>query len=329
MESGSPVYTVDEALVSLGFGKFQCLLLAYAGMGWVAEAMEMMILSFVGPTVQAKWDLSSQQESLITSIVFAGMLVGAYSWGIVSDNYGRRYAFSILFYYIYLFFNILVVLDKEIPSLFFTPPLSKNCLAHSTMKICFFHICFCQLLPRKLFFHMCFCQHLPLERGQLAFELNVLSEFPGVLLSAVTVDRIGRKASMSLMFFISCIFLLPLMFHQPEALTTSLLFGARICITGTFTIIYIYAPEVYPTSVRSTGFGVASSVARIGGMICPLVAVGLVDGCHQTAAIVLFLIVMFVSGVCCMLFPFETKGCELSDTVSQSSKVVTCITRRN
>ncbi|CAB4302634.1 unnamed protein product [Prunus armeniaca] len=39
--------------------------------------------------------LSSQQESFITSVVFAGMLVGAYSWGIVSDKHGRRKGFLI------------------------------------------------------------------------------------------------------------------------------------------------------------------------------------------------------------------------------------------
>ncbi|KAL6548736.1 Organic cation/carnitine transporter 7 [Orobanche gracilis] len=48
---------------------------------------------------------------------------------------------------------------------------------------------------------------------------------------------------MTTMFFLCFIILLPLMFHQPQSLTTGLLFGARICITGTFTVIYIYAPE--------------------------------------------------------------------------------------
>lgn len=76
--------------MAVGFGNFQGLVLAYAGMGWVSEAMEMMLLSFVGPAVQLEWGLSSQEESFITSAVFAGMLVGAYSWGIVSDKHGRR-----------------------------------------------------------------------------------------------------------------------------------------------------------------------------------------------------------------------------------------------
>lgn len=59
-----------------------------------------------------------------------------------------------------------------------------------------------------------------------------------------------------------------------------------------------------------------SAVGRIGGMICPLVAVGLVTGCHQTAAILLFEAVMVVSGVSVMLLPLETNGRELTDIVA-------------
>lgn len=84
------VYTLDEALMAVGFGKFQYGILVYAGMGWVAEAMEIMLLSFVGTAVQELWDLSSKQVSLITTVVFLGMLVGAYSLGLISDKYGRR-----------------------------------------------------------------------------------------------------------------------------------------------------------------------------------------------------------------------------------------------
>ncbi|MCD7458832.1 Organic cation/carnitine transporter 7 [Datura stramonium] len=90
MNDESGTYTVDEALVALGFGNFQVLVLIYAGMGWISEAMEMMLLSFVGPAVQSAWGLSTREESLLTSVVFAGMLIGAYLWGSISDKCGRR-----------------------------------------------------------------------------------------------------------------------------------------------------------------------------------------------------------------------------------------------
>ncbi|MCD7458834.1 Organic cation/carnitine transporter 7 [Datura stramonium] len=148
--------------------------------------------------------------------------------------------------------------------------------------------------------------------------ITSFAEFPGLILSAATIDKLGRKLSMSIMFFLCCMFLVPLVYHQPQGLTTGLLFGARTCITSTFTVVYIYAPEIYPTSVRTTGVGIASSVGRIGGMICPLVAVGLMHGCHRSLAIILFESVLMLSGVCVLLFPFETKGRQLSDTVPRS-----------
>lgn len=83
-------FTVEDAIREVGFGQYQLWLLAYAGMSWTAEAMEMMLLSFVGPAVQSEWGLSGRQESLIASVVFGGMMIGAYSWGVLSDSKGRR-----------------------------------------------------------------------------------------------------------------------------------------------------------------------------------------------------------------------------------------------
>lgn len=144
--------------------------------------------------------------------------------------------------------------------------------------------------------------------------ISSFAEIPGSFLSAMVVDRFGRKLSMASMLFASCVFLFPLVFSQTDMLTRISLFGARLCISASFTIVYIYAPEIYPTSVRTTGIGIASSVGRIGGILCPLVAVALVHSCEQTTAILLFELVIFLSGLAVSFFPFETKGCRLSDT---------------
>lgn len=79
--------------------------------------------------------------------------------------------------------------------------------------------------------------------------------------------------------------------------------------------------------MRTTWTGIASSMGRIGGMICPLVAVVLVTGCHQTAAIILFEVVTVLSAICAFLFPVDTKGRELSDTigVSKSKEVLVVV----
>ncbi|GLT97458.1 hypothetical protein SLE2022_150210 [Rubroshorea leprosula] len=92
MDDKRLTYTLDEALDAVGFGKFQVLVLSYTGLGWFAEAMEVMTLSFIGPAVKSEWNLSSTEESLLTSVVFAGVLIGAYSWGLISANCGTRQA---------------------------------------------------------------------------------------------------------------------------------------------------------------------------------------------------------------------------------------------
>ncbi|XP_074368106.1 organic cation/carnitine transporter 7-like isoform X2 [Apium graveolens] len=146
-----------------------------------------------------------------------------------------------------------------------------------------------------------------------------LAELPGLVLSAFIVDRVGRKFSMLVMFILGFILLLPLVAHQNEVLTTSLLFGARMFISATFIVACIYAPEVYPTNVRSTGVGITTAIGRIGGMVCPLVAVGLAGGCNQMVAVVVFEIMIVLSGLSVVLFPFETQGKELADHVHASA----------
>ncbi|KAL0346834.1 UNVERIFIED_CONTAM: Organic cation/carnitine transporter 7 [Sesamum calycinum] len=145
--------------------------------------------------------------------------------------------------------------------------------------------------------------------------ITSFAELPGLILSAILVDKVGRRISLVLMYAFGFIFLLPLMFHQNELLTTSVLFGGRMCLIGTYTVAGIYCPEIYPTSVRTTGAGVAAAVGKIGGMICPLVAVELVSSCHRMAAIASFEVVIVLSAICVLLFKVETKGRELHDTV--------------
>ncbi|KAJ7520285.1 hypothetical protein O6H91_20G076600 [Diphasiastrum complanatum] len=88
-------FTLEDAIDSIGFGQFQMLILLYAGISWMAEAMEMMLLSFVGPAVQSLWNLTPKEQSFISSVVFGGMMIGAYSWGILSDLKGRRVGFFV------------------------------------------------------------------------------------------------------------------------------------------------------------------------------------------------------------------------------------------
>ena len=57
---------------------------------WLADSMEVMMLSFIAPALRCEWGLTRTQEATITTVVFVGMLFGASFWGWFNDTYGRR-----------------------------------------------------------------------------------------------------------------------------------------------------------------------------------------------------------------------------------------------
>lgn len=57
--------------------------------------MEVAILTYLASAAKCEWALTTVQESLLTSAVFAGMCVGAPVWGAVSDAKGRKLSFAL------------------------------------------------------------------------------------------------------------------------------------------------------------------------------------------------------------------------------------------
>ncbi|XP_063050292.1 synaptic vesicle 2-related protein [Engraulis encrasicolus] len=83
-------YMVEDAVEAIGFGTFQLKLSILTGLSWMADAMEMMILSILAPQLHCEWRLPSWQVALLTSVVFIGMMVSSSLWGNISDKYGRK-----------------------------------------------------------------------------------------------------------------------------------------------------------------------------------------------------------------------------------------------
>ena len=46
----------------------------------------------------------------------------------------------------------------------------------------------------------------------------------------------------------------------------------KTAVTDSFNMIYIHTPETMPTEIRSTGMSVASTCARVGGILAPYIA---------------------------------------------------------
>lgn len=472
-------YTVNDALDRVGFGKFQILMACFVGLAWSADAMEMMLLSFIGPSMRCDFEVSSKQEGAMTSVVFAGMMLGAPSWGVMSDARGRRPAMLasaattlaagvgsalggtfgwVLFFrfvvgiglggvpvayglfmeflpsdnrgvhltLIELFWTLGSMIESALAWIILPRHSWRMLLLVSTVPLFFLIACIFvapesalylanagraeeaeatlrrvaeingkslppgslaptraarsvefeehttysdgssrgrssggfvdkyvptgirKLLSKKhaktsalvwiIFFGVAFLYYgivllttslnvrddedasgevacLPhgapaLSDGEYAdIFVSALGEVPGLLVAVAIVDRIGRRGSMALTLAMTAVCLFPVAF---ESLNTTLrdvaLFVGRSSAMAAFTVLYIFAGEVYPTSIRSTGVGVGNGFARIGGITCPAFAVALIESGHITLSVVFFVAVAALAAAAALSLSVETAG---------------------
>ncbi|MFD1205577.1 MULTISPECIES: MFS transporter [Sporosarcina] len=70
-------------------------LLVISGTGWLFDAMDVGILSFVIAAVAVDWHLSTEQMGWIGSVNSIGMAVGAFGFGLLADRIGRKSVFML------------------------------------------------------------------------------------------------------------------------------------------------------------------------------------------------------------------------------------------
>ncbi|XP_002742072.1 synaptic vesicle 2-related protein-like [Saccoglossus kowalevskii] len=83
-------YSIEDALEKIGFGKFHILAIIIAGMAFVAEAFELVLIPPVSSALQCLWRLEDTQVAANTTVLFLGLFVSSVIWGQLADVYGRR-----------------------------------------------------------------------------------------------------------------------------------------------------------------------------------------------------------------------------------------------
>nr|CAD7443627.1 unnamed protein product [Timema bartmani] len=74
----------------IGYGKFHYILLFVCGFVSTSEEMDVISMSFILPSAQCDLHLNTQTKGWLNSIIFIGMMAGAYLWGSVADSLGRK-----------------------------------------------------------------------------------------------------------------------------------------------------------------------------------------------------------------------------------------------
>lgn len=70
-------------------------LLGVAGVGWMFDALDVGILSFIIAAVGMEWGLSATEKGWIASVNSIGMAVGAIAFGVLADKIGRKQVFML------------------------------------------------------------------------------------------------------------------------------------------------------------------------------------------------------------------------------------------
>ncbi|KAG0140322.1 hypothetical protein CROQUDRAFT_53447 [Cronartium quercuum f. sp. fusiforme G11] len=85
---------LDHTLERVGMGTYQWKLLVLCGFGWMSDNMWLQSVAVILPRVQIHFRVSDRWIGLLSTSIFTGMMIGAWTWGNFSDSYGRRHPFN-------------------------------------------------------------------------------------------------------------------------------------------------------------------------------------------------------------------------------------------
>lgn len=86
---------IDVAIEKVGTGVFQYKILLATGLCFMADAMEVLLLTFLSTVLKYEWNLSEHQVDSIVAIVFAGAMMGTLVLGRAADYWGRKPVFAV------------------------------------------------------------------------------------------------------------------------------------------------------------------------------------------------------------------------------------------
>jgi len=82
--------SISARLERLPFKRLHWRILLLTGIGWMFDAMDVGLVSFVMPAIQKEWSLTPSQLGMVGSIGMVGMGIGAAAAGMLADKWGRK-----------------------------------------------------------------------------------------------------------------------------------------------------------------------------------------------------------------------------------------------
>ncbi|BCL79025.1 MFS transporter [Ktedonobacteria bacterium brp13] len=143
--------------------------------------------------------------------------------------------------------------------------------------------------------------------------------------TALCLDRIGRRSIILIGWFFNIIFTFAVAFvtgSQPILFVT-LIMASTICNQVVSTAIYPWSVEFFPTMLRGTAQGLATGISRFGGMFATFMFPILQVSLGWTGAVTTVSVVMFVGLIVGLILrPVATENRSLEEILGSESKLV-------
>ncbi|XP_071754759.2 solute carrier family 22 member 13-like [Centroberyx gerrardi] len=139
-------------------------------------------------------------------------------------------------------------------------------------------------------------------------------EIPARLGSLFVIQHFGRRICQAVVLFFggsACLAILAIPKDLPVVVTVIAVLG-KFAATASFSIVYVYTAELYPTGLRQNGLGLNSMCARVAGIFAPLIR--LLEVYHHTIPMLIYGILPVAAGGLSLLLP-ETLNVELQDHI--------------
>jgi OCT family organic cation transporter-like MFS transporter 4/5 len=154
----------------------------------------------------------------------------------------------------------------------------------------------------------------------LSFLISAAVEILAYIVSHAILDRLGRKLPYVVSLAFAGFSCFSIGFVSDTNIVVVLAMSGKFFASMSYAIIYLYSSELFPTSIRNTGMGCCSMMARIGSMTAPLM-IGLGDTLNMPNLPFLAFGITGLIGCGCALMLPETLNKKLPDTIQEAERI--------
>jgi MFS transporter, putative metabolite:H+ symporter len=146
-----------------------------------------------------------------------------------------------------------------------------------------------------------------------------LAQIPGYYGAAFVSERLDRKWTIGGCLVGGALSALGLATASSNGQLLAFGILLSLFMNGTYSCLYSYTPEVYPTAIRTTGMGTASAFGRIGGILSPIIIGTAYSGLGFFGVFVLTCAVLTIGVLAVAILGISTKGRTLEDITAETT----------